>query len=41
MRAVCEYLKHHHAKRNYPGFGKEMIELNDEAALVAGKIECR
>jgi putative transposase len=39
--AVREYVEHYHAERNHLGLGNELIQPNDEAGVVAGKIECR
>ena len=39
--AVREYVKHYHAGRNHQGLGNELIEPVDDAASVAGRIECR
>lgn len=39
--AVREYVVHYHAERIHQGLGNELIEPNDDAAAVAGVIECR
>jgi len=39
--AVREYVEHYHVERNHQGLGNELIQPNDEAGVVAGKIECR
>lgn len=39
--AVCEYVEHYHAERNHQGLGNELIDPSDDAAPVAGRIECR
>jgi putative transposase len=39
--AVGEYVKHYHGERNHQGLGNQLIEPEDYAGSVAGKIECR
>ncbi|MEO2025956.1 MAG: integrase core domain-containing protein, partial [Fuerstiella sp.] len=40
-RAVREYVQHYHGERNHQGLGNELIEPEDDAGSVAGRIECR
>ena len=39
--AVHEYVEHYHAERNHQGLGNELIEPDQDAGSVAGRIECR
>ena len=38
---VHEYVEHYHAERNHQGLGNELIEPDQDAGSVAGRIECR
>ncbi|MDG2127183.1 MAG: integrase core domain-containing protein [Fuerstiella sp.] len=39
--AVREYVQHYHGERNHQGLGNQLIEPEDDADSVAGRIECR